>query len=728
VNRFLVAVAVAAACSCTPRERSHNRAALPRYQNPDVSAVERANDLVRRMTVAEKISQTMTAAPAIPRLGVPAYEWWSEALHGVARAGKATVFPQAIALAATFDETLMKRVAVAISDEGRAKYNDAQLRGERGRYRGLTFFSPNINMFRDPRWGRGHETFGEDPLLTTRMGVAFITGMQGDDPHYWKTIATAKHFAVHSGPEADRHTFDAHVSAHDLADTYLPQFEAAVRHGRVASVMAAYNAVGGEACAASPTLLDDTLRKRWGFLGYVVGDCGAIDDIWRHHRMASGPAEAAAAALRAGTDLDCGTAYKNLDVALARGLITEADLDRALVRLFTARFRLGLFDPPERVPWSRLGAEAIESPAHLVLAREAAQRSIVLLENRAGLLPLGPSIKRLAVVGPMADDLPVLLANYHGIPTHPVKLLDGVRDAADARGVTVDYAPGARLVETTPAKIAAAVAIAKEADAVIAFVGLDPRLEGEERGTRFNPGGDRLDLDMPAPQRELVEAVLATGKPVIAVLTGGSALAVPWLATRAAAIVYAWYPGAEGGHAVADVLFGDVNPAGRLPITIYRAASDLPPFASYDMRGRTYRYFDGDPLYGFGYGLSYTTFRYSGLGAVGGTFAAVSVEVQNTGTRAGEEVAQIYVMPRGAPAYAPRRWLGGFTRISLAPGEKRRIRIPIAMNALTLVDEKGARHPLNGDVDIAVGGRQPGRDGTYAEDTSGVTTTIRLGK
>jgi beta-glucosidase len=724
VNRFFLA----AAFSCTPRDRARNRAALPRYQNPDVSAVERAKDLVGRMTVAEKISQTMTAAPAIPRLGVPAYEWWSEALHGVARAGKATVFPQAIALAATFDEALIKRVAIAISDEGRAKYNEAQARDERGRYHGLTFFSPNINIFRDPRWGRGHETFGEDPLLTTRMGVAFIQGMQGDDPHYWKTIATAKHFAVHSGPEADRHTFDARPSAHDLADTYLPHFEAAVRYGRVASVMAAYNAVGGEACAASPTLLDDTLRKRWGFLGYVVGDCGAIDDIWKHHRMASGPAEAAALALRAGTDLDCGTAYRNLDVALARGLITEADLDRALVRLFSARFRLGLFDPPERVPWSRLGADQIESPAHLLLAREAAQRSIVLLENRAGLLPLGPSVKRLAVVGPMADDLPVLLANYHGIPTKPVKLLDGVRAAADARGVTVDYAPGARLVETTPAKIAAAVAVAKEADAVIAFVGLDPRLEGEERGTRFNPGGDRLDLDMPAAQRALVEAVLATGKPVIAVLTGGSALTVPWLASRAAAILYAWYPGAEGGHAVADVLFGDVNPAGRLPITIYRAASDLPPFASYDMQGRTYRYFDGDPLYGFGYGLSYTTFRYSGLGAVGGTFAAVSVEVQNTGTRAGEDVVQIYVVPRGAPAYAPRRWLGGFTRISLAPGEKRRIRIPIAMNALTLVDEKGARHPLDGDVDIAVGGRQPGRDGRYAEDTSGVTTTIHLGK
>ena len=721
-----LAFAVAAACSCGGA-RDRGREPPPRYRDPDVSANERAADLVRRLTVSEKIAQTMTAAPAIPRLGVPAYEWWNEALHGVARAGRATVFPQAIAMAATFDDALVKQVATVISDEGRAKFNEAQARGVRGRYHGLTFFSPNINIFRDPRWGRGHETFGEDPLLTGRMGAAFITGMQGDDPHYWKTIATAKHFAVHSGPDPDRHAFDARPSAHDLADTYLPHFEQAVRQARVASVMAAYNSINGKACAANPTLLDDTLRKRWGFLGYVVGDCGAVDDIWKHHKQASGPAEAAAAALRAGTDLDCGRAYRNLDVALARGLITEADLDRTLVRLFSARFRLGLFDPPERVLWSRYGPEMIESTEHLALARDVAARSIVLLENRAGALPLAPKVHRLAVVGPMADDLPVLLANYHGIPTHPVKLLDGVRAAADARGVEVDYAPGSRLIETTPAAIAKAVAVAREADAVVAFVGLDPRLEGEEFGTRFNPGGDRLDLDMPAAQRELCEALLATGKPVIAVLTGGSALAVPWLAERAAAVVYAWYPGAEGGHAVADVLFGDVNPAGRLPITIYRSAADLPPFSSYDMRGRTYRYFEGEPLYGFGHGLSYTTFRYSGLGAVGGTFAAVSVEVENTGGRAGDEVIQVYVMPRNRPPYAPRRWLGGYARVSLAAGEKRRVRVGIAKDALTMVDEAGTRHPLQGDVDIAVGGRQPGHDGQYASDTDGVTTILRLG-
>jgi beta-glucosidase len=720
----LVAVALAAAGSCGGRGRS--REGLPRYRDPALSTVDRAADLVGRMTVAEKISQTMTAAPAIPRLGVPAYEWWSEALHGVARADRATVFPQAIALGATFDDDLVKRVASVISDEARAKFNQAQARGERGRYHGLTFFSPNVNIFRDPRWGRGHETFGEDPLLTARMGVAFITGMQGDDPHYWKTIATAKHFAVHSGPERERHTFDARVSAHDLADTYLPQFQAAVRAGRVGSVMAAYNRVNGEACVASPTLLAETLRARWGFLGYVVGDCGAVDDVWAHHQLVATPAAAAAAALRAGTDLDCGRAYQHLDEALANGMITEADLDRSLVRLFSARFRLGLFDPADRVPWSRLGPDLIEAPAHLTLSRQVAGRAIVLLENR-GVLPLAASVRRLAVVGPMADDLPVLLANYHGIPSHPVTLLDGVRAAAAARGVAVRYAPGARLVETSPGKIADAVAAARDSDAVVAFVGLDPRLEGEERGTRFNPGGDRPDLEMPAAQRELVEALFETGKPVIVVLTGGSALAVPWLQPRAAAVLTAWYPGAEGGHAVADVLFGDVNPAGRLPITIYRSAADLPPFSSYEMRGRTYRYFDGEALYGFGYGLSYTTFRYTKIGAVGGTYAAAAVEVENAGVRAGDEVVQAYVIPHEVPAYAPRRWLGGFTRVTLAPGERRIVKIPLTGNPLTFVDDNGARQPLIGDVDIAVGGRQPDRAGRYADDTQGMTTTLRLG-
>ena len=403
------------------------------------------------------------------------------------------------------------------------------------------------------------------------MGVAFITGMQGDDPRYWKTVATAKHFAVHSGPEADRHVFDARVSAHDLADTYLPHFEAAVREGRVASIMAAYNRVGGEAAVASPTLLAETLRGRWGFTGYVVGDCGAVADVYQHHKLVATAAEAAALSLRAGTDLDCGRAYASLNEALVRGLIKEADLDRAVVRLFTARFRLGLFDPPDRVPWSGLGAETVEAPGHLALARDAAARSIVLLENR-GALPLAPSVRRLAVIGPTADNLPVLLANYNGTPSRPVKLLDGIRAAAAARGVSVAYAAGSRLIDTSDGAIAAAVAVARDADVVIAVVGLDPRMEGEEggRGMGMNPSGDKRDLELPAAQQRLLDAVIAAGRPVIVVLTGGSALALSRFAERVAGLLAVWYPGAEGGRAVADVLFGDVNPAGRLPVTFYR--------------------------------------------------------------------------------------------------------------------------------------------------------------
>jgi beta-glucosidase len=698
------------------------------YLDPRRPAAERAADLVRRMTVDEKIGQTMTAAPTIPRLGVPAYEWWNEALHGVARAGRATVFPQAIALAATFDEPLVRRIAGAISDEARAKFNQAQARGDHGRYRGLTFFSPNLNIFRDPRWGRGQETFGEDPVLTGRLGVAFIGGMQGDDARMLKTVATAKHFAVHSGPEALRHVFDARPSAHDLADTYLPQFEAAVREGQVASVMAAYNRLDGQACAASPQLLAETLRGRWGFAGYVVGDCGAVDDIFATHHLTASPAAAAAAALRAGTDLDCGHAYAALGPALASGLVTEAELDRALVRLFTARFRLGLFDAPEQVPWSRLPDSVIDAPAHRELARLAAARAVVLLENRGDVLPLAATIKRLAVVGPTADDEEVLLANYHGTPSHAVTLLDGIKAAARARGVTVRYARGAALAGAggSSAQLADAVAAARKSDLTVAVVGLDPRLEGEENDSPLNPAGDRREIELPPGQERLVEALVATGKPVVVVLTGGSALAVPWAAAHAAALLTAWYPGEEGGNAVADVLFGQANPGGRLPITIYRSTADLPPFADYAMRGRTYRYLDQAPLYAFGYGLSYTTFRYAAL-AVAPDNKTISVEVQNTGARAGDAMVEAYVIPHGLPGYAPRRWLAAFARVTLGPGERRTVSLALSPRAFSFVDEQGTWRPLSGAADLAVGGGQPDRAGRYADDARGLTASVRLG-
>jgi beta-glucosidase len=726
----LVAIAASLSSGCVPASRLGTPDRDAPYFDPRRPAAERAADLVRRMTVEEKIGQLMTDAPEIPRLGVPAYGWWSEALHGVARAGRATVFPQAIALAATFDAPLVREVATAISDEARAKFNLAQARGARGRYQGLTFFSPNINIFRDPRWGRGQETYGEDPLLTSRMAVAFIEGMQGqgqvNNPGLLKTIATAKHFAVHSGPEADRHSFDARPSEHDLADTYLPQFEAAVREAHVGSVMAAYNRVDGAPSAASARLLDEALRKTWGFAGYVVGDCGAVDDIFARHHSAPSPEAAAAMALRAGTDLDCGHAYAALGTALARGLVTEADLDRALVRLFTARFRLGLFDPA--TSWSALGEAAIDSPPHRQLARAAAARAVVLLENRNGALPLGRSAKRIAVVGPTADDEEALLANYHGTPSHAVTLLEGIRSAARVRGATVHYARGAMLAGSggSSAQLREAVTAARKSDIVIAVLGLDPRLEGEENDSALNPAGDRRALGLPASQEKLLEALVATGKPVIVVLTGGSALAVPFAAAHAAALLDAWYPGEEGGNAVADVLFGDVNPAGRLPITFYRSVADLPPFADYAMRGRTYRYLERPPLYRFGNGLSYTTFRYANL-AIVPDLKTVSVEVQNSGARAGDEVVQVYIVPRNPPAYAPRLWLAAFARLALTPGERRTVSLLLPPDALTLVDEHGQRRPITGTVDIAVGGTQPDRDGHYADGARGLTTSARLG-
>jgi beta-glucosidase len=728
VTRFVAAAAAAcvlAAYGCTspPDPR--------RYRDTWLPPAERAADLVRRMTRAEKVAQTMTRAPAIPRLGVPAYDWWSEALHGVARAGRATVFPQAIALAATFDEALVQRVADAIADEARAKFNQAQRRNAGGRYQGLTFFTPNINIFRDPRWGRGQETFGEDPLLTARMGVAFVNGMQGDRVRYLKTAATAKHFAVHSGPEAQRHVFDVRPSAHDLADTYLPQFETVVREARVESVMAAYNRVDGEACVASPTLLDGTLRGRWEFSGYVVGDCGAVEDVYSNHKLAPSRAAAAAAALRAGTDLDCGYAYRALAEALASGLVGDADLDRALVRLFAARFRLGLFDPPAMVPWSALGPEVIESAANLALAREAATRALVLLENR-GALPLSERVRRVAVVGPTADNVPVLRANYYGTMSHPVTILDGIRAAALARGVDLSYARGARLLDTTDGDLATAARVAAAADVIVAVVGLDPRLEGEEgKGSEasLNPAGDRTDIALPAAQQRLLEVVAATGKPLVVVVTGGSAIAVPWAAANASALLYAWYPGAEGGHAVADVLFGATSPAGRLPITIYRSTADLPPFADYAMRGRTYRYFEGQPLYGFGHGRSYTTFRYSNLTVAleaRGRALTASVELENTGARTGDEVVQAYVLPAAPKPYAARRWLAAFSRVTLGAGERRTVRLALPPRALSIVDASGERRALTGQLTLAVGGGQPDRAGRYPDATAGLTTTVSL--
>jgi beta-glucosidase len=676
------------------------------WLNPDRPIAERVSALVGAMTLDEKVGQMMDQAPAIERLGVPAYGWWNEALHGVARAGIATVFPQAIALAATFDEPLMQRVGSVISDEARAKHHEFVRQGQRDRYQGLTFFSPNINIFRDPRWGRGHETYGEDPVLTGRMAVAFIRGMQGDDPVYLKTITTAKHYVVHSGPEADRHSFDARVTPRDLTETYLPHFERAVREGGVMSVMTAYNAVGGVPVSANRPLLDDLMRARWGFRGYVVTDCGAINDMWKRHHYSADAAAASAQAVKAGTDLECGGDFRRLTTAVQRGLLAEADIDRAVTRLFTARMRLGMFDPPERVAYARIPYAVNDSAAHRAFNREVARKSLVLLEND-GMLPLAPAIKRLAVIGPTADDLDALVGNYNGTPSAPITMLNGLRQAAETRGVLVTSARGSDITRGTPEARREAVDLARASDAVVMVLGLTPKQEGEEGEDKSNPGGDRRAIELPVAQLQLFDEVAAIGKPIVVVLTGGSAQAIPAIKARANAVLVAWYPGGEGGGAVADVLFGDADPGGRLPVTFYASTADLPPFSDYSMRERTYRYFSGAPLWPFGYGRSYTTFLYEGLrvepsGAPDGP-PVVSLTVTNTGRRTGDDVVLGFVTHQAAGASAPRKALAAFRRVTLAAGASTRVSLSLDTEPLAIVDEQGTRRPASGRISVSVG-------------------------
>ncbi len=794
------------------------------YLNPDLPAEKRAADLVSQMTLEEKVLQMQNSAPALPRLNIPAYDWWNEALHGVARAGQATVFPQAIGLAATFDTALMNRIATVISTEARAKYNQAIRDNNHARYYGLTFWSPNINIFRDPRWGRGQETYGEDPFLTGRMAVAFVKGMQGDDPHYFKVIATAKHYAVHSGPEPSRHQFDVKPSERDLNDTYLPAFRAAITEGKADSVMCAYNAVDGIPACANTDLLQKHLKTEWGFNGYIVSDCGAISDIYRGHKYKPTAAEASALAVKAGTDLTCGNEYRSLVEAVKNGLIAEGEINQALERLFTARFKLGMFDPPERVPFSKIPYSEVDSAEHRKVALEAARSAIVLLKNENDTLPLKASAHRIAVIGPSADDPVALLGNYNGFSSHHVTPLEGIEkqfagkaqiryalgatytsqtpvplpvsaltppdgkghgvlaeyfDSPEFQGapkvsrvesrpylgyqqgreairwtgtlrapVTGDYAftigggfrtptthlflddkevagPNAHVQLETghdyklrvefhpqgpagtvqiswlpPAEplLAEAVAAVKDSDAAVAFVGLNPNLEGEEMRVSIPgfAGGDRTNLEMPEAQEKLIEAVIATGKPVVVVLTSGSALAANYPAAHAEAMLELWYGGEETGTAIAETLAGTNNPSGRLPVTFYKNIDQLPPFEDYSMDGRTYRYFKGEALYGFGFGLSYSKFQYSGLraqrSAKGGQ---VSVRVKNTSTRDGDEIVQLYV-DGGGTADAAIRQLRGFQRVHLRAGETRDVQFTLESSALP-----------QGKVKISVGGGQP---------------------
>jgi len=837
------------------------------YLDPAQPIDVRVNDLVGRMTLEEKASQLVNQARAIPRLQVPAYNWWSEALHGVARAGTATVFPEPIGLAATFDTPLIHEMAVVIGTEGRAKHNQAVRAGRRDIMEGLDFWSPNINIFRDPRWGRGQETYGEDPFLTGRMGVAFVTGLQGDDPKYFRVIATPKHFAVHSGPETTRHTADVQVSRHDMEDTYLPAFRAAVIEGKAESVMCAYNRVNGEPACANTFLLEDKLRSAWKFNGYVVSDCDAIVDIYDGHRFTKSPAEAAAVSLKKGMDNECADFFtetkdnsdyvKYVD-AVKQGLLSENDLDIAVKRLFTARMRLGMFDPPDKTPYAQTPDSEIDSAAHRELALKAARESMVLLKND-GVLPFAPSVKNILVVGPLAESAQVLHGNYSGTASHAVTALEGIRKQFST--AQVSYVPGTNFLrpETiiptsalstsdgkpgllgkyfsgsefagapllarvdpfvdlqlfrpdahaltppaglkefsvrwtgflTPADsgsyriglvgsmhrlwlddklivddpklhdatsdtavveltkghryalkieylrgafgtrlvwlpvsidpIIEAASAARMADAVVAVVGITSKLEGEEMKVEVPgfQGGDRTSLNLPEEEQSLLGALRGAGKPLVVVLMNGSALAVNWAQAHANAILEAWYAGEEGGTAIAQTLAGVNNPSGRLPVTFYKGVEQLPPFDDYAMKNRTYRYFSGEPLYPFGYGLTYSRFEYSNLklsssGLSAGDPLTVEVDVKNTSPRAGDEVVELYVSFPKLPG-APRRALRGFTRVRLESGELRHVQLTLQPRDLSYVNESGVRLVAAGDYVISVGGGQPGTAASQAE-------------
>jgi len=844
------------------------------FQNTNLSTQERVESLLSEMTIEEKMQQMLYTSPAIPRLGIPEYNWWNECLHGVARAGYATVFPQSISIAASWDTELVNEVATAISDEARAKHHEFARRGLRKIYQGLTFWSPNINIFRDPRWGRGHETYGEDPYLTGQMGLQFVKGLQGNDPNYLKVVATAKHFAVHSGPEPLRHGFDARISERDLRETYLPAFRTLVEEGDVYSVMGAYNRFRGEACCASP-LLSGILRNEWNFKGYIVSDFWALTDIWQYHKIAKDEAEAAAMAVKTGTDLECGNTYKALPEALKRGLITEKDIDVCVGRLMTARMKLGMFDPDEKVPYAQIPFSVNDNPANDHLARVAAQKSIVLLKNAHKTLPLSKKLSRIAVIGPNADEIESLWGNYNGIPSHPVTVLQGIKNKVEpqteviyaqgselADGIsklvpipsiyletedgkqgafgeyfannklegqplftrvddnidfywesgspdprmpvdnfsvrwttylkvpqTGDYEIGgwsmpsfkifcddkeilkgggehhafhgatkmkleagkryklvfdyrnyhgdgdARLLWATPQPnmLAQAVEAAKKSDAVILVLGLNQRLEGEEMPIQVDgfKGGDRTHLNLPKTQSNLMEAIKATGKPVVLVLINGSALSVNFAAENLDAILTAGYPGQQGGNAVADVLFGDYNPAGRLPVTYYKSVEQLPAFENYDMEGRTYRYFRQEPIYPFGFGLSYTNFKYAELNvpkeAKVGDKITVSVKVTNAGERDGEEVVQLYITDEKASTPRPIRQLEGFKRIALKKGETRLVEFSLEPRQLSMIDAKDRQVIEPGYFTISVGGEQPGFTGSCnAETTETLSGRIKL--
>ncbi len=703
----------------------------PIYLDENCTFEERAKDLVSRMTLDEKVTQMLFNSPAIPRLGIPSYNWWNEALHGVARAGTATMFPQAIGMAATFDESTLYKVADIISTEGRAKYHEFQRQGDHGIYKGLTFWSPNINIFRDPRWGRGHETYGEDPYLTGRLGVAFIKGLQGNDKKYLKAAACAKHFAVHSGPEGERHSFNAVASQKDMRETYLPAFKECVKEANVESVMGAYNRTNGEPCCGSETLLKKILRDEWGFKGHVTSDCWAIKDFHENHRVTTTAPESVALAVNTGCDLNCGNMFANLLIAHKEGLVTEEAIDTAVTRLMLTRLKLGMFDNPEKVPYTSIPYEKNDCKEHREYALEVAKKSMVLLKNEDSILPLDKNkLKSIAVIGPNANSREALIANYCGTASRYVTVLEGIQQAV-GEDVRVYFAQGCHLYKNRVEflgeqkdRFAEAVSTALNSDVVIMCLGLDANLEGEE-GDVSNEyaSGDKLSLNLPGQQQELLETIYKTGKPIILLLLSGSALSVTWADQNIPAIVQAWYPGAEGGKAIASLLFGEYSPSGKLPVTFYRTTEELPDFTDYSMKNRTYRYMENEALYPFGYGLSYTIFEYSNLKISKNSISVnesldLSVMVKNTGKFSSDEVVQLYLKDVEASVVIPKWQLKGISRITLLPGEEKEVNFSLSPRDMALINENGDCILEPGLFEVYIGGSQPDERSQFLTKTS----------
>ncbi|MCL2721264.1 MAG: glycoside hydrolase family 3 C-terminal domain-containing protein [Treponema sp.] len=695
-----------------------------------MSRESKIKELISQMTLEEKVSQLLYKSPAIERLGIPEYNWWNECLHGVARAGVATVFPQAIALAATFDDSLVKEVAVAISDEARAKYNEAVKQGNRGQYWGLTFWTPNINIFRDPRWGRGQETYGEDPYLTSRIGVALVQGLQGDDPENLKTAACAKHYAVHSGPEKDRHTFNAIVTKKDLWETYLPAFRALVESG-VETVMGAYNRTLDEPCCASNFLLKEILRGKWNFKGHVVSDCWAIKDFHEYHKVTKSSEESAAMALNAGCDLNCGCTYPFLTVAHKQGLVTEDTINTSLERLLRTRFKLGMFDPPNKSKYGKLNRKIINCEKHRKLVLKAAQKSIVLLKNDNNILPLDSSPKKIAVTGPGAANSHTLFGNYFGVSSRFITILEGLGEKVqDKFGICLDYVQGC-LMYSENSKSLVHYGEANVADVVIIVMGLDGAMEGEEGDAiASDSNGDRDTIELPPWQLKYLQKVREAGKKIILVLTGGSAIAYP--EDLVDAVIFAWYPGESGGKAVADIIFGDVVPSGKLPVTFYASTAQLPAYEDYSMKGRTYRYMTEKPLYPFGFGLSYTTFRFDSITLCCPSISAggkvkVSVTVSNVGKFDADEVVQLYITKDTRTEDEPLSSLRGFKRVFIKAGKSAKVEFELSASAFESVDADGNSKLVAGSYTVIAANAAPVKAAMEKGAASPVTAKIKVG-